>query len=207
MNKKTKRIQCIMLTCALLSIFLFPTLTSAAEKTRTTSIYTTVNWLNIRETAGMENEPIDCVPYNTELQMVNKGIDGWVVVFYNNEIRYVSEKYISTEKQTEEYESANIMSTSAPYEYSPAQFMNLGVIYWGDFRWTWYSENVLPGGGLNIPGRRVNDLGYVCDENGYICLASNDYGYGTIFDTPFGGQGKVYDSGCDSGTLDVYVSW
>lgn len=205
MNKKIKRIQCIMLTCALLTIFAFPSFVSAEEEVRTETIYTTACWLNIRETAGVENEPIDCVPYNTELQMVNKGIDGWVVIDYNGKAAYVSEDYISTEKQDEE--GGNIMSTSASYEYSPAQFMNLGIIYWGDFRWTWYSENVLPGGGLNIPGRHTNDLGYVCDGDGYICLASNDYSNGTIFDTPFGGQGKIYDSGCDSGTLDVYVSW
>lgn len=207
MNKKVKRIQCIMLTCTLLLIFAFPSFVKAEEgdEVRTTNIYTTACWLNIRESAEVDKEPIDCVPYNTELQMVNKGINGWVVINYNGKAAYVSEKYISTEKQEED--GGNIMLTSASYEYSPAQFMNLGIIYWGDFRWTWYSENVLPGGGLNIPGRRVNDLGYVCDENGYICLASNDYETGAVFDTPFGGQGKVYDSGCDSGTLDVYVSW
>ena len=205
MNKKIKRIKCIILTCTLLTVFAFPSFVNAENEVRTTTIYTTASWLNIRETAGMEKEPIDCVPYNTELQMVNKSINGWVVINYNDKAAYISENYVSTEKQEEE--RGNIMSTSASYEYSPVQFMNLGVIYWGDFRWTWYSENVLPGGGLNIPGRRVNDLGYVCDENGYICLASSDYSNGTIFDTPFGGQGKVYDSGCASGTLDVYVSW
>ena len=91
--------------------------------------------------------------------------------------------------------------------YSANDLMYNGVIYWGGYRWTWYSEKVLPGGGLQIPGRYVDESGYVCDENGYICLASSELGWGTVIDTPFGKSGCVYDSGCDSGTLDVYVSW
>ena len=92
-------------------------------------------------------------------------------------------------------------------EYTPADFMSAGVIHWGGWRWTWYSQNVLPGGGLCIPGRHVDDMGYVCDENEYICLAATSLSKGTIVDTPFGKQGKVYDSGCAYGTLDTYVAW
>lgn len=47
----------------------------------------------------------------------------------------------------------------------------------------------------------------VCDENNYICLASSSLPKGTIVDTPFGKRGKVYDCGCLSYILDVYVSW
>ena len=92
-------------------------------------------------------------------------------------------------------------------EYTPYDFMSAGVIYWGNWRWTWYSQNVLPGGGLCIPGRHVDDMGYVCDENEYICLAATSLFKGTVVDTPFGKQGKVYDSGCAYGTIDTYVAW
>lgn len=92
-------------------------------------------------------------------------------------------------------------------EYTPVDFMSAGVIYWGGWRWTWYSQNVLPGGGLCIPGRHVDDMGYVCDENEYICLAATSLSKGAVVDTPFGKQGKVYDSGCAYGTLDTYVAW
>ena len=92
-------------------------------------------------------------------------------------------------------------------EYSPFDFQFAGVIYWGGYRWTWYSQRVLPGGGLNIPGRYTDGQGYVRDGDGYICLASNDLSYGSVVDTPFGGAGKIYDCGCPSGTLDVYVGW
>lgn len=95
---------------------------------------------------------------------------------------------------------------SAP-EYSASDLQSSGVIYWGGWRWTWYSQNVLPGGGLLIPGRHVDEGGYVCDENDYICLASTSLSQGTVVDTPFGKQGKVYDSGCAYGTLDVYTAF
>lgn len=112
------------------------------------------------------------------------------------------------EKTTEEYylpEEDIIDATYIDADYSFDELMWMGVIYWGDYRWTYYSESVLPGEGLNIPGRYTDETGFVCDENGYICLASSDLGYGTIVSTPFGRMGCVYDSGCPSGTLDVYV--
>lgn len=96
-------------------------------------------------------------------------------------------------------------SSSSSSEYSPSYFRRMGVLYWGGYRWTWYSERVLPGGGLNIPGR-YSDGTFVRDGEGYICLASNDLGRGTVVSTPFG-AGKIYDCGCASGTIDVYVSW
>ena len=90
---------------------------------------------------------------------------------------------------------------------SASSFRQQGVIHHNGHRFTWYSEKVLPGGGLNIPGRHVNASGYVCDVNGYVAVASCDYAQGTVVDTPLGIQGKVYDICPSSGTIDVYVSW
>ncbi len=91
--------------------------------------------------------------------------------------------------------------------YSVSYFMNMGVIHWNGWKWTWYSERVLPGGGLNIPGRHADSDGYICDSNDYICLSSSSLSKGTIIATPFGKSGKVYDTGCASDVIDVYVSW
>lgn len=91
--------------------------------------------------------------------------------------------------------------------YSASQFRQLGVIHWNGWKWTWYSERVLPGGGLSIPGRHNDANGYVCDENDYICLSSSSLSRGSVIDTPFGKQGKVYDTGCASNVIDVYVGW
>lgn len=85
--------------------------------------------------------------------------------------------------------------------------MTAGVQYSEDgTRYTWYSENVLPGGGLDIPGRHVGEGGFVMDGNGNLCVASSDHPIGTVLETPYG-TAVVYDTGCDSGTVDMYTSW
>lgn len=91
---------------------------------------------------------------------------------------------------------------------SAAEFQWLGVVEEGGVRYTWYSQNVLQGGGLdelNANGRHVED-GYVMDADGYIAVASSDYEIGTVLDTPFGAA-RVYDTGCASGTVDVYTDF
>lgn len=81
-----------------------------------------------------------------------------------------------------------------------------GVVYFNGHRETYYSQKVLPGGGLNIPGRHVASDGTIRDSDGYICVASSDYPWGTVVETSLG-PGKVYDSGCASGTIDLYTDW
>lgn len=84
-----------------------------------------------------------------------------------------------------------------------AEFKPMGAMYWNGYRYTWYSETVLPGTGLSIPSRGVSN-GAVVDGDGYVCLASEDFPKGTVLNTPIG-VGKVYDSGCAHGTIDIYV--
>lgn len=86
---------------------------------------------------------------------------------------------------------------------SVSQMKFQGVVYDNGYRYTYYEESVLPGGGLDIPGRHHYD-GKVVDGDGYICVASNDLPRGTVVPTPLG-DGKVYDCGCASGTLDLYL--
>ncbi|MBS4749951.1 LysM peptidoglycan-binding domain-containing protein [Carnobacteriaceae bacterium zg-ZUI78] len=91
-----------------------------------------------------------------------------------------------------------------PASYSLNQFMFLGIINWSGYKFTYYSQSVLPGGGLRIPGRHVNANGYVVDGDGYIVLANNAP-IGTVIDTPFGAKGKVYDRGTVGNHFDVYI--
>lgn len=107
----------------------------------------------------------------------------------------------------EEEEITYDYGCSYPAYYTPNEFYNMGIIEWGGWSWTYYSEVYMPGTTLPIPGRWTDENGYVCDENNYICLASSSLSKGTIVDTPFGKMGKVYDCGCLSYILDVYVSW
>lgn len=93
---------------------------------------------------------------------------------------------------------------STTKKYTLGQFMSSGVINWNGYKFTYYSQSVLPGGGLAIPGRHVNKDGYVADKDGYIVLASSAP-KGQIFNTPFGYKGKVYDRGVSGNHLDVYI--
>lgn len=81
-----------------------------------------------------------------------------------------------------------------------------GVNYYNGQKETYYSQRVLPGGGLNIPGRHVADDGTIRDADGYIVVASSDLTYGSEVQTSLG-DGKVYDSGCASGVVDIYTDW
>lgn len=89
-------------------------------------------------------------------------------------------------------------------QYTLQQFLFSGVVNWGGYRFTYYSQQVLPGGGLQIPGRHVNAGGYVSDRDGFIVLAGSAP-LGTVFDTPFGYRGKIYDRGTSGNHLDVYI--
>lgn len=92
-------------------------------------------------------------------------------------------------------------------KYSCSRFRKLGRVRYGDYTYTWYSQRVLPGGGLNIPGRHLNEHGLVVDENEYVVIASDDLPHGTVVDTPVGIQGIVYDEGSGNGNLDIYCDW
>ena len=117
------------------------------------------------------------------------------------------ESYVEDYEESTEVESQ--IETIYFFEevYAAAEFQNLGIIDWGGWCWTYYSQNDMPGEDLPIPGRYVDENGYICDENDYICLASSFLDKGTIVDTPFGKMGKVYDCGCLNYILDVYVDW
>lgn len=94
--------------------------------------------------------------------------------------------------------------------YSASEFESLGEIYDSDFCYKWYSQQVLPGDGLFIPGRYVDDEGYVRDEDGNLCVASNRYPIGTQIEVPFGdGYAVVYDTyeDEDDSLIDVYTDW
>lgn len=95
-------------------------------------------------------------------------------------------------------------SQSSAGLYSLGDIMFHGVINWGGYKYTYYSQSVLPGGGLAIPGRHINAGGFVADADGYIVLA-NDRPKGTVLPTPFGYMGKVYDRGTYGNHIDVYT--
>ena len=193
-------------------------------------VYTT-KYLNVRQEPSQEAKKINILPPNTEVE-VKEVNDDWYSFDFEECTYFINAGYVTSDvpnedeiieiiglnndiegnffrykKSQEEIERVIETVAISSALYTPGQFQNLGVIYYGDYRWTWYSERVLPGGGLKIPGRHNDENGYICDEDGYICLASSILSKGTILNTPFGKQGKIYDSGCAVDTVDVYVSW
>lgn len=83
-----------------------------------------------------------------------------------------------------------------------------GVVYYAGHRETWYSIHE-PGQTVtawDIPGKHIADDGTIRDEDGFICIASSDHKAHTVIMTSVG-IGKVYDTGCSHGTIDVYTTW
>ena len=103
-----------------------------------------------------------------------------------------------------------ILLYDKPYNVETDVKLNsyIGVVYFNGHKETYYSQNVLPGGGLRIPGRHVAEDGTVRDEEGYICVAAdwNYLPYGATVLTSLG-PARVYDTGCDYGVIDIYVNW
>lgn len=127
----------------------------------------------------------------------------------SEDVVYYEETYSEQESYEEDYEGASYEEEDAITADESTDLETMGVIYDGDTRYTWYSERVLPGGGLtelNESGRYTDEEGFVRDGDGFIAVASSDHEIGTELDTPWGAA-RVYDSGCDSGTVDVYTGW
>lgn len=165
------------------------------------TMWTTAN-LRARTGPSLDADIYDVLPKGSAIECINEG-DEWNTVLIDSKEYYMYNDYLSYEEQ----EKTTVTTDISNAIYSPKTFKRDGVIHWNGWTWTYYSQRVLPGGGLKIPGRHVGPGGYIMDENGRICLASSTLSKGTIVDTPFGTQGCVYDSGCASNVLDVYTDF
>ena len=155
------------------------------EKMKTTGY--TQKKIKFKALPATSSKTLGKIKVNTEIKY-RKYNKKWLITVYKGQIGFVQKKHVKTAK------------------YTPSYFKRMGIIEYNGWRWTWYSQRVLPGGGLRIPGRHVDArTGFICDKNGYICLASNNIPYGSTVDTPFGRKGKIYDSGCNG--VDTYVDW
>lgn len=109
------------------------------------------------------------------------------------------------EEQKKQAAQQSQQTQNQSYDGGYIDLRSAGVVNWGGYRFTWYSQNVLPGGGLNIPGRHVNSSGFVCDGDGYICAATA-FGRGATGNSPWGAW-KSYDTGVSGNTVDLYCNW
>ena len=89
--------------------------------------------------------------------------------------------------------------------YVGNSFRSDGVWQDENYRYTWYSSNVLRH--YRTDEWTAGADGIYRDDDGYVVVASSDLPQDTVVEgTPFGAC-KVYDSGCASGTLDVYTNF
>lgn len=145
---------------------------------------------------------------NTIIQNVND-----IKTNVNDEIKRLYDEIKRVEeskKKKKEEQQAQAVYTAVSTSYDGGSgydhpFRSQGTTNDGNYDYTWYSQRVLPGGGLNIPGRHVDEDGFVRDENGNLCIAARDLDKGTEVDTPFG-KAVVYDY-CPNGNLDLYTDW
>lgn len=108
----------------------------------------------------------------------------------------VSQQVAQTEAEASSYESSSngVLTKSG------------GVNYFNGQKETYYSQRVLPGGGLDIPGRHVASDGTIRDENDYIVVASDRQGKGETGTCSLG-EYKVYDTGVGHDGIDIYTDW
>ena len=101
-------------------------------------------------------------------------------------------------------EEVQVQSAVSSGSISLSSFLTQGVVYSNGYKFTYYSQSVLPGGGLSIPGRHVSGAGYVSDGDGYI-VAAGSLPLGTVVPTPFGASAKIYDRGTTGNHIDIYI--
>lgn len=120
-------------------------------------------------------------------------------------VREAEEARILEEQRLAEEADKARVSYSSSVVSTEGDFRSSGV--WNDenYRYTWYSSN--DAYHYQTPEWTSGEDRIYRDADGYVVVASSDYAKGTVITgTPFGDV-KVYDSGCASGTLDVYTSY
>lgn len=114
------------------------------------------------------------------------------------------EAQVATYTTTDYSNSVSNDSGGSSYSGSSGDFKSQGVIYENGTRYTYYSSSVLYH--YRTPEWTAGSDNIYRDSDGYIIVASNDHAQGEVVSTPFG-EGKVYDSGCASGTIDIYTNF
>ena len=151
------------------------------------------------KTIALREKPKSKVIYrvkrNTKITVLKHNTT-WSRVKYKDKVLYAPKKQLHSKKSVK--------------KYTAHQLRRGGRLHWRGYTYTWYSQRVMPGRGLKIPGRHVDKNGYVCDKDDYIVVGSSVANKlkRVIAPTPFGKFGKCYDCGLiGSKHCDIYVAW
>lgn len=178
------------------------TTTATTEETTTRTTTSTTTTLSTTETTVTTTEPV--VEEETE---TTAAYDRFEDPYEDTEFTDDTDEF-TADTVVCPYTNCELLYSATYYVTDDPLTRDKGVKNFNGNRETWYSERVLPGEDLNIPGRHVADDGTIRDENGYVCVAAaeNYMSYGTVLLTSRG-PAKVYDCGCAFGTIDIYVNW
>lgn len=213
-----------LLLCIIVLAFVFTGTVQAngeAVNTNTTKVTTTVattkkktefkkytlytkNKTKVRMNPSSKSKVVKTLPKAKKVTVIAKSGD-WRKV---GKDQWINKNDLSKKNPNDYYQGVKLQYNK-PYNITKNKLTRSGgVAYYNGAKETWYSQKVLPGKGLKIPGRHVADDGTIRDEKGYIVIACNPSfaKKGTKRMTSLG-PGKVYDCGCAYGIVDVYVNW
>lgn len=187
-------------------LFVGGTVVSAAEQTHVVEPGDTLSGIAATYQTTVE----DLLALNDSIENPNMIFDGETLLV-SNDGQSVENKETSTKESTEKSEStatANVSQTRSSVPGAGSGVLNPvdGINYFNGVRESYYSQKVLSGGGLNIPGRHVASDGTIRDADGYIVVASDNQPKGSTGQSSLGAY-KVYDTGVGHSGIDVYTNW
>lgn len=148
----------------------------------------------------VDNFNLDSFKYINELEETNQQFAAMRDEALASKERQLEHQRQQRVAQQQQQQAAQQQS----YSGNSGNFKSQGVIYQNGIRYTYYSSNVLYH--YRTPEWTAGSDGIYRDSAGYIVIASSDHSQDTVVLTPFG-AGKVYDSGCASGTIDIYTNF
>lgn len=158
------------------------------------------DYLSEDNQAIVDNFNLDSFKYISELEETNGQF-----VAMRDEALAAKERQLERQRQQRAAQQQQQQAAQQQsYSGNSGSFKSQGVIYQNGIRYTYYSSNVLYH--YRTPEWNAGSDGIYRDSAGYIVVASSDHSQGSLVSTPFG-AGKVYDSGCASGTIDIYTNF
>lgn len=154
--------------------------------------------IKLQERCSDHAKTIEKLRQNDKVILLKKG-KRWSKVIHAEQVGYVKTSALHAKKPVNKYKGRS--------------FKRVGHGRYNGCSWTWYTTRQYPDrkNALGIKGKHKDKRGFICDKDGYICLAS---GRGNkkkhaIVPTPFGKYGKVYDTngGYNNRWFDVYTTW
>ena len=184
----------IALAIALAMALMISISADAAETKR----YTTqkVNLLD-----KVKGKKVYSVPRNTKVRLIKEG-HTWARIRYKGQKLSVRKKYLNAERLPSKERS----------KYYIRYLRTRGPVHWHGRKYTYYTSRLCPIWLLPVPGLHVDKNGFWCDGKDYIVLGSSvdNKIKRTVYATPFGKFGKVYDTGgysTASWLCDAAVTW